>query len=314
MKTFLLSVAGVDVHKTSLTITVIFEKSGKQCEETWEGGTFTDDLVESGKKILSFGIKEVAMESTGIYWKPVVNVWSKLGLHITLGNAYHIKKVPGRKTDVKDSQWLAQLHRSGLIRASYLPEKEFQEMRILTRHRNNIINDNAKLKCRIQKILEDGNIKLSSVISDVFGVAGQAVLTAIIKGKDHPDDLVKLIQTNVKESKEVIRKSLKNTLTNEHRMVLNQLYSVYLLNEQMIKELDDGIYKKMLPYKDHIQKLSDIPGIKTRTAEIILAEATTKMDQFKDAKTFAAWAGVAPGNNESAKKKRNHDAEKATLP
>lgn len=305
MRTIISIAAGVDVHKEKLSIAVVKGDDPNKLEIVkWESKTFTEDLADAGRKLLSLGVTEVAMESTGIYWRPVYKVWSSLGLIITLGNAYHMKNVPGRKTDEKDSEWIAQLHRSGLIRSSYIPDEEFQELRSLTRHRDNIVNDQARIKNRIQKILEDGNIKLTSVISDVFGVAGRKVLTGIIEGKDDPDELVALVKTNVKAKKEAIRKSLVHTLGSYHRLILKQLYSQYLYNEQLIFELDREIYDKTKKHEKLIKKLDAIPGIDRRSAEKILAEATTNMENFKDAKSFAAWCGVAPGNNESAGKKK----------
>jgi transposase len=207
------AVAGVDVHQSKLTITTLVGSDPKKVQKTtWECATFTDDLIEAAKKIRSMGVTEVAMESSGVYWRPVFNVWSEMGLIITLGNAYHIKNVPGRKTDAKDSEWLANLHRNGLIKPSYIPEKEFRVLRDLTRHRGNLNGNIIDVKNRIQRVLEDGNIKLKSAISDVFGVAGRKVLKSIIGGENDPAELSKLVDTNVKARKEVIKKSLTHTL------------------------------------------------------------------------------------------------------
>lgn len=307
------AVAGVDVHQAKLTITTLVGSDPRQLKRTtWECSTYTDDLVEAAKKIKSFGVVEVAMESSGIYWRPVFNVWSKMGLNITLGNAYHIKNVPGRKTDVKDSEWLATLHRSGLIRPSYIPEEEFRILRELTRHRENLISNVIDVKNRIQHVLEDGNIKLQSALSDVFGVAGRKVLMAIIAGETDALKLALLVDTNVKSKLEVIKKSLEHRLTETNRFCLKQLYSHLLYLEQMMFELQSEIDQKMKPYVDYLKRLDEIPGVDKKTAEVIIAEATTEMKNFKDAKTFAAWAGVAAGNHESAGKKKEQNAEEET--
>lgn len=163
-------VAGIDVHKEVLAITVLRGNADVEPEVIQlESGTFTEDLMKLGTKLLDLGVKEVACESTGVYWKPLHNVLSPMGINLTVGQAAHVKNVPGRKTDMKDSQWLATLHRYGLIRASFIPEDIFQRMRLLSRHRTNLVEDLARVKNRVQRILEDGNVKFSSIASDVFG-------------------------------------------------------------------------------------------------------------------------------------------------
>lgn len=311
MEVFYDAVAGVDVHQEQLTITTLVGSDSKNLKKTtWECKTFTSDLIEAGKKIKSLGVTQVAMESSGVYWRPVFNIWSSMGIVITLGNAHHIKNVPGRKTDKKDSEWLANLHRNGLIRASYIPTEEFRVLRDLTRHRSNLMNDITDVKNRFQKVLEEGNVKLQSVVSDVFGVAGRNVINAIIKGEKDSSALAMLVTTNVKAKKEVIEKSLENRLTETNVYLLKQLYTQLLFLEHLHLELENQISEKMKPYETQIRKLDEIPGIDIKTAQVIVAEATTEMKTFKDAKSFAAWAGVAPGNNESAGKKKEQKREK----
>lgn len=313
METLFNAVAGIDVHQAKLTITTLVGSDSKKIQKTtWECSTYTDDLVEAAKKIKSLGVVEVAMESSGIYWRPVYNIWSKMGLKITLGNAYHIKNVPGRKTDAKDSEWLANLHMNGLIRPSYIPEEEFRVLRELTRHRGNLLSNIIDVKNRLQRVLEDGNIKLQSAITDIFGVAGRKVLTAILSGENDALKLAEFVDTNVKAKKEVIRKSLTHRLTESNLFCLKQLYSQLLYLEHLLQELQNEIDQKMKPYAEFIKKLDEIPGIDTKTAETIIAEATTRMENFKDAKSFAAWSGVASGNNESAGKKKEQSADTET--
>jgi transposase len=302
------SVAGVDVHKEKLNIATLVKNAvGKIDKTSWECKTFTEDLEVAGNKLIAMGIKYVAMESTGIYWRPVYNVWSKLGLIITLANASHVKNVPGRKTDVLDSEWLAKLHQMGLIRGSYLPEENFQELRALTRHRRNLIEDLTKVKNRVQKILEDGNIKLSCVLSDVFGVAGLAIIKALASGEIDPDHLTEQVKTNVKRPKEEIKKSLTNTFKSYHLFLIKELYIQYLSINNLLDSINLQIDENMRPHESLIKKLDAVPGIDVHTAQDIIAEATTKMENFKDDKTFAAWTGVAPGNNESARKKKDQN-------
>jgi len=306
MMPLLEKVAGVDVHKDQITITTLVRSSldsgGKT--ETWESKTFTSDLERCGQKLLRDGIREVAMESTGIYWRPIFNVWSKMGLNITLGNATHIKNVPGRKTDVKDSEWIAELHSCGLIRKSYIPNEEFQQLRTLTRHRKSITGDIATVKNRIQKILEDGNVKLSSVLSDIFGVSGMSVLKAISAGETDPDRLVMQVTTKVQCTKEVLKKSLTHRLNQKQIFVLQSLMTQMFYLQQLHDETDKVIKECLMPHQELLELLDTIPGVDEKLAEDILAEATTNMAVFKDERHFAAWAGVAPGNNESAGKKK----------
>jgi transposase len=312
MEALLTHVAGVDVHKEILVITALIGPADEEPEaHLVECATFTEDLEVCGKKLKSLGVTHIAMESTGIYWKPVYNVWSRMGFRITLGNATHMKNVPGRKTDIKDSHWIAILHRSGLIRPSYIPESEFQELRALTRHRKNLVEDAVRVKHRVQKVLEDGNIKLGSVINNVFGVAGMAVLNAIAEGVTHPDDLAYRVKTQIKR-KEDLRKSLTNCLTENHRFLIQQLMLQYLDLQKRIDEVEKLIDQKMAKHSELLKRLIEIPGIEENTAQGIIAEATTNMSVFKDDRTFAAWAGVAPGNNESAGKKKELKLEMET--
>jgi transposase len=212
--------------------------------------------------------------------------------------------VPGRKTDVTDSEWIAELHRSGLIRPSYVPEEEFQELRSLTRHRTHLVRDLTRVKNRVQRVLEDGNVKLASVISDVFGVGGLAVLRAIGNKITSPKRLAECIQTDVKAEKEVLRKSLSNCLTRTHCFEVREYLAQYDGLQQCLQRLNAEIDERMEKYSVLIEKLDEIPGIDKIGAQIIVAEATTNMDAFGDDRRFAAWSGVAPGNKQSARKKK----------
>jgi transposase len=309
MEAILTHVAGVDVHKEILAITALIGRADEKPKaEHWTCSTYTQDLEECGKKLLSMGIHHVAMESTGVYWKPIYNVWKPLGLLITVGNATHMKNVPGRKTDVKDSQWIAELHRNGLIRSSFIPEPEFQKLRLMNRHRTNLVEDIARIKNRVQRVLEDGNVKLGSVLSDVFGVAGIAVLDAITCGVTNAEELAARITTRIERKEEVV-KSLKNCLCEEHRFVIQQLMLQYLDLKQRLDEIEKELDKHMRPHNNLIERLDKIPGINQITARGIVAEASTNMNAFGEDRRFAAWAGVAPGNNESAQKKSGQEPD-----
>lgn len=313
MQALLTHVAGVDVHKEILVITVLIGAADAEPKgQTLECSTYTDDLKIFGQKLLNLGVKHVAMESTGIYWKPVHNVWSPMGLEITLGNATHMKNVPGRKTDVNDSHWIALLHRNGLIRSSYVPEAEFQELRALNRHRTNLVEDIARVKNRVQKVLEDGNVKIGSVLSNVFGVAGIDVLDAIAAGETDADVLLSRVTTSIRK-KEDLKKALTNCLKPSHRFLIGELMQQYVDLNSRLSSVEQEISDRTRKHADLLSRLTEIPGVDRITAQGILAEATTKMEMFADDRKFAAWAGVAPGNNESAGKKKDRERGMAIL-
>lgn len=305
-------VAGVDVHKEVLAITVVRGSAAEKPEIIqFECKTFTEDLMACGIKLLELGIKDVAMESTGIYWKPIHNVWSPLGINITVGQAAHVKNVPGRKTDMNDSHWLAELHRYGLIRPSFIPEDEFQRMRLLSRHRTNLVSDLARIKNRVQKTLEDGNIKWGSIVSDVFGKSGLKVLRLLAAGETDASRLTSAVTTRIKRIEEA-RKSLTNCFTREHCFLIRELMDQYDHLQAKIVKIDNELFDKARPYAHLIDRLKEIPGINDALAMGILAEATNDMSNFADERKFAAWAGVAAGNNESAGKKKDQNAAKVT--
>jgi transposase len=303
-------VAGVDVHKEILAITVLTGDADKEPNfEQFQCNTFSEDLMAMGLILKDRGVTEVAMESTGIFWKPVYNVWSKMGIRCTIGNARNMKNVPGRKTDMNDSHWIATLHRFGLIRASFIPEDKFQQLRLLSRHRTNLSDDLARVKNRVQRILEDGNIKYGSVVSDVFGAAGLKVLRLIANDVIQADVLAAAVTTNVKRKGE-IRKSLSNCFSLDHCLVVRELMQQYDDLKARILAIDEALTKSVTPYAHLIEELDKIPGIDMTLAIGIIAEATNDVSNFADERKFAAWAGVAPGNNESAGKKKDPNADK----
>lgn len=305
-------VAGIDVHKEVLAVTVLRGKADEKPEVIqFECKTFSEDLMACGVKLLELGIKDVAMESTGIYWKPIHNVWSPMGIRITVGQAAHIKNVPGRKTDLNDSHWIAELHRYGLIRASFIPEDIFQRMRLLSRHRTNLVSDLGRIKNRVQKILEDGNIKWGSIVSDVFGKSGLQVLRLLADGVTDAGVLSSAVTTKIKR-KEEARKSLTNCFTGEHCFLIRELMDQFDFLQKKIVGIDNELFEKAKPYSHLIDRLKQIPGINDVLAMGILAEATDDMSNFEDERKFAAWAGVAAGNNESAGKKKDPGVEKGT--
>jgi transposase len=306
-------VAGVDVHKEVLAITILIGKADEEVEVVqFESKTFSEDLIASGLKLIEYGVHDVAMESTGVYWKPIHNIWSPMGINITVGQAAHIKNVPGRKTDMNDSHWIAELHRFGLIRASFIPEETFQRMRLLSRHRTNLVADLGRIKNRVQKTLEDGNIKWGVITSNVFGKSGLQILRLLADGVTDAGRLSLAVTTRIKR-KEEARKSLTNCFTREHIFLIKELMSQYDHLDQKIKNTDNELFELSKPYRHLVEKLDEIPGIDEVLAIGILAESTNDMNNFGDERKYAAWAGVAAGNNESAGKKKDRSAEKAIL-
>lgn len=311
MKALKTHVAGVDVHKDILAITIMIGMGDEDPKvEHLECSTMTDDLKACGLVLIEKGVKDVAMESTGVYWKPVYNVWEPLGLKVIIGNASHIKNVPGRKTDMNDSHWIAQLHRFGLIRPSFVPDGVYQRLRLLSRHRTNLVEDLSRVKNRVEKVLQDGNIKWSSIVSDTFGVAGVKILDLIAEGVTNAQTLAASVTTKIKRKEDAV-KALTNCLTKEHIFVLRELMQQYRHLQTQIQNVVDELTESTLPYAHLLQELDKIPGIDKILAMAIISEATTDMSSFPDERKFAAWAGVASGNNESAGKKKDQNVDKA---
>ena len=306
-------VAGVDVHKDVLTITTLVAEPAKEpTVNQFECKTFTEDLIQAGQKLLDMGIKDVAMESTGIYWKPIHNVWAPMDIQITLGQAAHIKNVPGRKTDMNDSRWIAQLHRFGLIRPSMIPSDAFQRIRLFSRHRTGLVHDLNRVKNRIQKTLEDGNIKWGSIVSDVFGKSGAQILRLLADGVMDAHTLSSAVTTRIKRKEDVF-KSLTNCFTQDHCFMIKNLMDQYDHLNQQISLAEEKIKDLCRPYEHLIDELVKIPGIDKTLAQSILGEASNDMKYFENERNFAAWAGVAAGNNESGGKKKRVNAEKEIL-
>jgi transposase len=232
-----------------------------------------------------------------------------MGLNLAVGQAGHMKNVPGRKTDMNDSHWIAQLHRWGLIRPSFIPEDEFQRMRLLSRHRTNLVEDLGRVKNRVQRILEDGNIKYGSIVSNVFGKSGLQVLRLIADGVTDAGQLASRVTTKIKR-KEEARKSLTNCFTSDHCYLIARLMDQYDHLDSQIKSVEDELAEKMRPYAHLVEKLKEIPGVNDILAMGILSEATADMRNFEDERKFAAWAGVASGNNDSGGKKKDQNAGK----
>jgi transposase len=299
--------AGLDVHKDTVAAAVrILEAGGKVKEEVRSFKTFTKNLVAMAEWLKENGVTHVAMESTGVYWKPVYNVLEEYEqFALVLANARRIKNVPGRKTDVKDCQWIAKLLQHGLIDGSFVPARWQRELRDLTRERTNIVGEKTRVANRIQKVLEDGNVKLGSVASDVLGVSGRAILKAIVAGEHNPVALANLALGRLRDKIPELRAALAGTMSDHLRFMLafelRRLESI----ESDIAFLSQRIEAISRPFAPALQTLQELPGVKQRTAENLLAEIGADVQPFKTAGHLASWTGVCPGNNESAGKKKS---------
>lgn len=293
---------GLDVHKKNVTACVLTPK-GKEIRTF---GTMTDDLMQMADWIKSHRCTHVAMESTGVYWKPIYNLLELEELQVMVVNAQHIKAVPGRKTDVKDAEWIANLLRHGLLQGSFIPNREQRELRELVRYRRSLIDERSREVSRIQKVLEGANIKLSSVATDTLGVSGRAMIEAMIQGVEDPEELSDLAKKRLKNKKADLERALHGMIGPHQKLMLEaQLKHIDFLDEQITK-LDEEVKARMLPFEKDLERLDTIPGVGRRNAEQILAEIGTDVkNQFPSAAHLCSWAGMSPGNNESAGKRKS---------
>ena len=287
--------AGLDVHKSSVVVCALLAE-GKQLRTF---GTLTWQLEQLAEWLHSLDVQVVAMESSGVYWKPVFNILEVAGFELLVVNARHIKAVPGRKTDVKDAEWLADLLRHGLLKPSFIPSREERELRELTRYRRTLIEERARQVQRLQKVLEGANIKLEDVISNVVGLNGRRFLSALVAGEYDPEAVAATANYGLQRKRELLAQALHGTLGSHQRFLLDQLLSHIDFLEQRITALDREVKQRSHPFEAAIAHLDQIPGVGTRAAEEILAEIGIDMSRFPSHRHLASWAKVCPGNNES---------------
>jgi len=289
---------GLDVHKKTIT-GCIFTPEGKEVKTF---GTMTKDLRTLVAWIKAKGCTHVAMESTGIYWVPVYNLLETEELEVMVVNANHIKNVPGRKTDVQDAEWIADLLRHGLLRGSFIPSREQRELRELTRYRRALTEEHTREVNRIHKVLEGCNIKLTSVVSRVTGVTASHILSALIAGETDPEVLANFAKGRLVRKKEQLMDALEGFIgPHQKKMLAMQIDHLAYLEEQ-INALDQEVAERLRPFEAELARLDTIPGVGRRNAEEILAEIGPEMDRFPSAQHLSSWAGLSPGNHQSAGK------------
>jgi transposase len=314
------SCAGIDVHKKTVMVCVRRSAKGNSVsKEVREFGTMTSELLAMSDWLSERQVTHVAMESTGVYWKPVYNILEGT-FHVLLVNARHIKQVPGRKTDVKDCEWIADLLQHGLLRRSFVPSKPVRDLRDLARHRVQVTAQKTQIANRVQKVLEDANIKLAAVASDVLGASGRDMIKRIIAGEDDPTNLAGLARQRLRSKIPQLRLALQGKVTEHHRFMLKLLFEQLEAVESFIDRLSARIEEVMaagdandpsaasddhVPFQQAVQLLDTIPGINIAAAQSILPEIGTNMSQFPSADHLASWSGICPGNNESAGKRRS---------
>ena len=304
MKTVWERCVGLDIGKTFLVACLLTpDQGGKPDIRTF--GTTTAELVRLRDWMVEERVQAAAMESTGSFWKPIWNVLEEVqGLTLTLNHPQHMKAVPGRKSDVKDAEWLADLLKHGLLRSSYVPSREQRELRELERYRRKIIGERASEVNRIQKVLEGANIKLGSVLSDVTGASGTRVLEQLSKGVDDPAVLASLMHSRVKASREELEQALTGYMMGHQRFLLGQQLDHLHYLDKEIERLDAEIARRLEPAKKVLERLQTIPGVAKRTAQVIVTEVGTDVSHFPSAAHLVAWGGLAPGQNESAGKRK----------
>ena len=296
---------GLDVHKSSISVCVLLAQSGKPLKHIRRFGCTTRELRELVVWLQEFDVEHVAMESTGVYWKPV---WNVLESHfqIVLANAQHIKAVPGRKTDTKDCQWIAELLQHGLLRGSFIPPLVIRDLRDLTRARTSLSQEHSRIASRIQKVLEDANLKLASVASNTLGKSGRAILAAIIGGEESPERLADLAVGHLRVKIPQLQVALEGRVREHHRFLLRSLLRQLQFLEAEIASLDarlDQLGQEQGEIADALNRWITVPGVDRVAAWSFIAEMGADVSQFPTAAHLASWAGVCPGNNESAGKR-----------
>lgn len=303
---------GLDVHKKTVTACVRTPGPGRTRQaqvRTYQ--TFSDDLWALAEWLQTEGVTQVAMEATGVFWKPVWWVLEEAGFELLLVNPAHVKRVPGRKTDVKDSEWLAELLEHGLLSGSFVPPKPIRELRDVTRYRARVVQERARETLRVHKVLEDAGIKLASVATDALGASGRAMIRALIVGERDPEVLAELAKAKLRWKLSELRRALVGRFNDHHAALLGELLGRIESLDATIDRLDTRVDELMAPYADHRDRLDTIPAVGKRAAEVIIAEIGVDMSVFPTSGHLASWAGMCPGNRESGGKRLSGRTRKA---
>lgn len=298
---------GLDVHKK--TVVACVRTLGHA--ETRTFGTMTRDVLALADWLTECGVKHVAMESTGVYWKPIYNILEG-NFTLLVVNAQHLKAVPGRKTDVKDAEWMAQLLQHGLVRGSFIPDREQRDLRDLTRHRTSLVRDRARVVQRIQKVLEDTNLKLASVATDIVGLSARAMLERLLSGERDSAVLAGLAKGRLRQKRQDLETALEGVLRPHHRFLLAELLAQLDYLEEAVESASKKIEEYTALFQEEIELLDTVPGINRTQAETLLAEVGVDMSRFPTASHLASWAGLCPGNDESAGKHRSGKIRKGS--
>jgi len=305
-------VAGLDVHKDSVYACVRKNNDGLPTAEIRRFGTLTDELLRLGDWLAQECVTHAAVESTGVYWRPVHNIIGST-VEVVLCNAADVKNLPGRKSDMKDAEWLAELMQYGLLKPSFIPRAEEYEVRELTRARSALVEEKTVHANELQKVLETANIKLASVASDVLGVSGRRMLSAICRGEDDPAALVEMAKGVLKKKEVDLKRALTGRVREHHRVLLGMQLEMITYLEKKIDELRERIERRMkeiekenpaIPFVAAVQLLKTVPGISDRTAQVVLGEIGVDMSRFPSAEQLSSWAGLAPGMNTSGEKRK----------
>lgn len=311
MEQMLERVAGFDVHRDTVAACVRVPGPGSTRQKVVKTfGTMTADLLALRDWLGSQGVTHVAMESTGVFWKPVYYLLEE-AFTVVLVNAAHMKNVPGRKTDVKDCEWIAELLEHGLLRASFVPPQPIRDLRDLTRHRTVLTQERSREVQRLHKVLQDAGVKLSSVATNIMGVSGRAMIEALIHGTKDAEVLADLARGRLKAKLPELRKALEGRFRGHHAFLAIQILAHIDYLEEAIAQGSQQIEEEMRPFAAEAERLQTIAGVGRKTAEIIVAEIGVNMKQFPSARHLASWAGMCPGNNESAGKHKSGKTRKA---
>lgn len=300
---------GIDVHKATLSACVRVRSHGKLTEEIRSFGTTSDELLALRDWLSGHRVTHTAMEATGVYWKPVYYVL-EADFTVLLVNPVDIKRVPGRKTDVSDCAWLAELLEYGMLQASFVPPPTIRELRDLVRHRTELKHDHTRIANRLHKVLQDADLKLSSVMTDILGVSGRQILTQLATGHSDPEALAELARGRLRAKLSALRQALAGRFSEHHAFLLSHLLADLDYLEQSMSTLAERIEQKLTPFACELDCLCTIPGVKRHNAAVLIAEMGTDMSRFPSDAHLASWGGMAPGNNESAGKRRRAKARR----